>query len=61
VAILQTAEWDLRHLQADLLRYRGMEPYATPCRVLWLLAGDVAHQAAQLADRIETGLRETAP
>jgi hypothetical protein len=61
VAILQAAEWDLRHLQADLLRYRGTAPCGGPCRVLYLLAGDVAHQAAQLADRIETGLRETAP
>lgn len=61
VAILQAAAWDLRHLEADLLRGRGHEPYSGPCRALYFIAGHVADEAAQLADRIETSLRETAP
>jgi hypothetical protein len=61
VAILHAAMWDLRHLEADLLRYRGTEPYAGPARALYFTAGHVADEAAQLAGRIDRALREKAP
>jgi hypothetical protein len=60
VAVLRAASWDLRHLELDLLTYRGREPYVEPWRSLYLLAGRVAHEAVQLADQIDAALREVA-